>query len=410
MLGVLIQQERMKQKISQEALCYGICSTSYLSKIENGVTNCSEEIYEKLFKKLKIDYVVDEVTISALDKEFESVLFALRFKGYCCFEVMGSPISPLCQKMRYSKRCIEASLLCAMRELFAGGELNLMHEDVLPLLTETERVFYSLLKAIFYTKRHCVDDAILIMQSIENVQEAWTVQAIGFYYFRTGQYSRATEKLQIAYKGFADKGYIHGMLDTARLLSAVGSNNFDIEAMLTWGQVAQCINLVVQNPKIEHSLAYNFGATYLMIGQHDKGIAYLKKCEEISKQQTEIEPQTLNMMYQKLSFAFAVKGNAEKAKYYLDKIHTTLLKGHLQIFTDLIRYMIECECKEYRSSSEYCEFLERCYSTAKKENSVGFAQFYVYYLCESYMAQRRYKSALTLLKQNTFLKNTDFFH
>ena len=34
--GRLLRQERLRQNLSQEGLCRGICTPSYLSKIEQG--------------------------------------------------------------------------------------------------------------------------------------------------------------------------------------------------------------------------------------------------------------------------------------------------------------------------------------------------------------------------------------
>lgn len=35
-IGFLIRQTRLKQNVSQDGLCKGICAPSYLSKIEQG--------------------------------------------------------------------------------------------------------------------------------------------------------------------------------------------------------------------------------------------------------------------------------------------------------------------------------------------------------------------------------------
>lgn len=55
LIGHLIKEYRIRSNIKQSVLCKGICSTSYLSKIENGQVIPSEEITKLLLKRLKID-------------------------------------------------------------------------------------------------------------------------------------------------------------------------------------------------------------------------------------------------------------------------------------------------------------------------------------------------------------------
>ena len=47
-MGMRIRRERMKRNWSQSGLCYGICAVSYLSKIEQGKMEVSEEILKLL--------------------------------------------------------------------------------------------------------------------------------------------------------------------------------------------------------------------------------------------------------------------------------------------------------------------------------------------------------------------------
>ncbi|SFJ56660.1 MULTISPECIES: helix-turn-helix transcriptional regulator [unclassified Bacillus (in: firmicutes)] len=53
-MGKQIFYKRLQQKMTQEELCQGICSVSYLSKIENGKIEASEEILQLLCTRLEI--------------------------------------------------------------------------------------------------------------------------------------------------------------------------------------------------------------------------------------------------------------------------------------------------------------------------------------------------------------------
>ena len=55
--GYLIRCERLAQNLSQEGLAKGICAVSYLSKIEQGQVEPGQEIIDRLFAALHIDFV-----------------------------------------------------------------------------------------------------------------------------------------------------------------------------------------------------------------------------------------------------------------------------------------------------------------------------------------------------------------
>lgn len=56
-IGLLIKLSRIQQNMKQVTLAKGICSTSYLSKIENNQTVPSEDVIKLLIDKLGIDYL-----------------------------------------------------------------------------------------------------------------------------------------------------------------------------------------------------------------------------------------------------------------------------------------------------------------------------------------------------------------
>ena len=58
-VGTLIRRERLRQNLSQEGLCRGICVVSYLSKIEQGKAEAGEDILLPLLHRLGIQYEMD---------------------------------------------------------------------------------------------------------------------------------------------------------------------------------------------------------------------------------------------------------------------------------------------------------------------------------------------------------------
>lgn len=60
-----------QKKLSQSGLCYGICAVSYLSKIEQGKMEVSEEILKLLLERLELPWIDDKET-----KDLESFVEA----------------------------------------------------------------------------------------------------------------------------------------------------------------------------------------------------------------------------------------------------------------------------------------------------------------------------------------------
>ena len=58
--GFLIRQKRLEKGWSQEGLCRGVCAVSYLSKIEQGKADGSDEIVGELMRRLGCGWFNDE--------------------------------------------------------------------------------------------------------------------------------------------------------------------------------------------------------------------------------------------------------------------------------------------------------------------------------------------------------------
>lgn len=60
--GILLKRKRQEHHMTLEKLCEGVCTVSYLSRIENNLVDVEEKYYVSLFKKLDIDfYALKEV-------------------------------------------------------------------------------------------------------------------------------------------------------------------------------------------------------------------------------------------------------------------------------------------------------------------------------------------------------------
>ena len=83
MIGMRIRRERIKRNWSQSGLCYGICAVSYLSKIEQGKMEVSEEILKLLLERLELPWIDDKETKdleSFVEAQYEFLSYTRIFK------------------------------------------------------------------------------------------------------------------------------------------------------------------------------------------------------------------------------------------------------------------------------------------------------------------------------------------
>jgi HTH-type transcriptional regulator, quorum sensing regulator NprR len=69
--GKLIKLTRIEKNIKQEKLCEGICTPSYLSRIENDRVVADEQVYKLLLQKLEVELNNDMINIEQIDSQIE---------------------------------------------------------------------------------------------------------------------------------------------------------------------------------------------------------------------------------------------------------------------------------------------------------------------------------------------------
>ena len=94
--GYIIYRERLRRNWSQAGLCKGICTVSYLSKIESGKAEPSEEIVRLLLDRLdlEIDQEIEREAAKLADQGWELLFgsgaaFFRKAFGYCTGTMHG---------------------------------------------------------------------------------------------------------------------------------------------------------------------------------------------------------------------------------------------------------------------------------------------------------------------------------
>ena len=165
--GLLIKEERKKMDISLEALSHGICSPSYLSKIENNIVTANDAIYNLLFKKLGIQI------INPIEEKKIKALLDLFFKYYMS---SNQKILKVVEKLLDYKNKVSSSYLFVQYQLFLlyASEMNSQIsitikqvEVYFPYMNDQQRELFNLFKLSFENVKLSNNDEWVSIRTIK---------------------------------------------------------------------------------------------------------------------------------------------------------------------------------------------------------------------------------------------------
>lgn len=154
-----LKRKRIEKKLTLENLAEGICTASYLSRIENNLVDVNDNYFIKLFKKLDIDY------------------FSLRETK--------------------DKEIFKSLLKCYLKKDFNEG-ISLVNEAIktsyyVSLEYELMILFDSIFKGLYEDARNCIE-------SLNKVCEELLNEELIFYLYLTAMYAYLTNQGVFAYK------------------------------------------------------------------------------------------------------------------------------------------------------------------------------------------------------------------
>ena len=387
--GYLIRYHRLKQNLSQEGLCKGICVVSYLSKIEQGKAEADASIIHALFHQLGMEYYDDPLFV----KEQQEYLRTY-FERY----VMEDEVESFAARIKEQHSKLLCSPLFLTYLLFVLYENRRIAEDVKRRLEELS-VFIS-----------CMNDAQLYLYDLayafhpdrtmqikylhkadKILQCSVTWMYLGNAYAGNGQYSEALQSHQKALALANEEGMFH---ISAHLMLSIGNHyaNMGVEQlMLLYYKKAMTAARSVHQEALLRQVYYNLGATYEEWGQHEQAIFYLEKALPTPSFQQNF------MIYHKLVFAFYHMGKKDQAKeafINMKSCYRTDFKEGALLLCEFIELYVQenhLDVPRYQSVLEDICFHEHPFIFH------GIVLYHLQYLIEVYVHQRRYKEVLKLV-------------
>ena len=393
-LGLLIKSERLGQEISQEALCHGICSTSYLSKIENANTVASEEIYDLLFKRLGITYYAEE-EVSAVKFKIEQFYHNLLFR-------IKQDTSVLLEELEiylYSPLYLFIEITKCYIKFQNKEESNYQKLKEFNTFFSTQENYYYTLLCSFYES-----DAIVAIKMLSPLlldkNDGLVMEEIASRYYRFGEYSLAIQYGEKAFHQYSLQGNIESMADVVGLIANSYLNLENLTHAKQWFETLENLNNTIKSDNLRYSIQYNLGASYLVNQDYQQAEYHLEQAYKCILQ-IEVSESTIFNTYQKLCLTKIELNKQIEAKQYLQEyLKTNSVPKDYQQDYELLEYKVNQ--KEYYKEKKYLELLEATYQMSKKRKHHGNLKYYAKELIEAYQQNRMYKQAAELASEYAF--------
>lgn len=376
MIGAKIRRERLKRNYSQEGLCKGICTVSYLSKIEQGQAEPGKELIQLLFQKLEIEYHMEEDFL----QEAEVFFYELYEKLYT-YQEMSSDIEVLQKKKDVYIN--SPFLLDAL--LFSAYWKEGLTEELDPYVSCMEQRQYELYLLLQCTRGFHKVEELLRLNS-----NAFYTTELGIFLCQKGNYVEALGLLLRGYELCAKEGYVRGMLLAQNFLGNSYAGLDKKELMLKSYKIAARIAKDLHQDDFMSEIDYNIGATFLEWGNPASAKEHLEKCVQKSA-----------MYYHKYTLCLEKLGELEKAKEMLlegeKKLQEVRVEGlesepvlcSWEAMYRVVRYRLYHE--EYVTEEEYERVIIECLKLLKEALPLGYLKFHIPYYVEILEKKRRYK-------------------
>lgn len=375
--GFIIRRERMRRDWSQDGLCRGICAASYLSKIEQGRVEASEDILRLLYERLELPWYGGESAMSGLSERLDE-LYELAYSGE--FEVLREKISALAPEnaaLLQSPAAPDIAVLDAAANWRGGTDAGVdagMEQHLSPR-------GLALLR---------------LMQDRDAEAAAICPSALCSYWAGVAQYesgrsyTAAVENLQRAYSLAAGEGRARLMMLSRAYIGNCYCNQLDVENMEAHYTVAERLATALHDAGMLASIRYNRAATALETGDYESAYRYFSALEEPTA-----------MALHKLAICCEKLGRRDEAFSALNRAAavegTHMPAGLAEEMLSLVRRRLENP--DYLRDADYGAALLDCFERCRRELPIGYAGFHLPWLLEWYTANRQYKLAYELMNE-----------
>jgi len=403
-LGHVVKLERIKRNMKQITLAKGICTPSYLSKIENNSIVPSEEVGKLLLDRLEITisqdkniddesylaYIRDiyfeavmnkdrQLTLAKLEKILAEQYLFNDVSNYYTYQLMIFRLSSIVHDLRRD----EGDMILPLSEMapdFNDYQSFLYHSNVgisYSLKNNRSASLDSLEHALEYFNKITID----------NWEEADFYYLLAHSYYVHQRWVIAVEYIQKALEFFKNGFYNNRVVECYLILSAAQDKSHKTDEAIENLLLAQKIATQLNLSEHIHGITHNLGTFSSSKEEHDKAIAYFKESLELRTDNSQkISPVfSLIKEYSKL-------GQADEVVKWTTLGLEFIQSEQIDSFTNYYHHF-----KVYQSrNSGFRDFEKISINAIQFFNVVKdyrYAQKYSLFLAEYYNENTKYKNA-----------------
>lgn len=326
-IGKQVFYKRLRQKMTQEELCQGICSVSYLSKIENGKIEASEEILRLLCTRLEIAVSdlrdVEEEVKDKLDEWLNALVHLDKPQVERIYKELQEEMNQVLDfeiinyyKLLYTRYLIMKRDLPALEEELE--ELKKVYKKYSPF----QKLLYTYSRALMYFMKHRYKDSLECLVQTELMAKEQGYYETGIYYNLALVYNyleiehMSLHFAHIALEGFRNAYKFRNVIDCQLLIafSYIHRKQYK-EALEMYNSILREANSFADKHSIIAIVLNNLGYLHYHKKEHAKAKEYYLQSLQYKKEK---DFNYIDAAYE-ISIQCIELGEFEEAKEWIDK-------------------------------------------------------------------------------------------
>ncbi|TCI32832.1 MULTISPECIES: tetratricopeptide repeat protein [unclassified Exiguobacterium] len=287
--GNLIKVERMRNNMKQSVLARGICSISYLSKIENNQTTPSEEVLELIFKRLGLDVPL----YFDFSEQVQGIKHEIR-------ETLKDAILTRNDKDKQIKveKYITSPVVSQSKELYTTLLMTLARFELMPgrdgkyfielgwiedQLDRDDKLRYALMKALTLFQLGDKEGSLELLEQLNDGLSSshipdWELAdmryIMGGIYYKSTDFLQAIENVRSALSYFKDNFYVERIIECHLIIGLAYKRRKRYMESLSHYDLAIKVTSATDLKHYYGMIYNNMGEIYSLLGEKEKALDY----------------------------------------------------------------------------------------------------------------------------------------
>lgn len=403
-IGEIIKKERIKQNIKQVALAKGICSTSYLSKIENQKIIPNDEIVELLIEKLKLElldvsHTEEDSLIFTLSSLYKESLLN-RNKN----EILKS-LNNIDESINFKdvNKYYYFQLYLFRIKLATFDDINNLHEDFLILqmlegkLELQQEFILNVNMSLYYYYNNQNHKALpLLEQTLRFYKtipiEEWEIadfnNIISTFYLKSRNNVNSIKYANEAVEYYNSQLFFERSIDCYIKIGIAYKNLLDYNQAQEIFSLAQRISVKLKLSNKEGIIYHNLGSLYAVQENHKKALEYYLHSFELRKIDRDIEGVLLTIL--SIVKEYSKQHNSSQLRIWSKEGLSIIQRKNL---SDNLSYYYHFSIYLSKETENFEDILIKAIKHFEKILDLRHVQKYSILLADYYVSQNKFKAS-----------------